>query len=458
MIFLLLLCIICMTIYTFIFFYTLQRERRVSGFVIAVGMYDLVYGILPTFIFWQVILKGMMSPYINTKLDTSSIGALKSSYHYMYALIGFAFMTLMYYSRPLIKVKKTKKIGNVINTVSSQTTELTAWVSLLAGTVSLFLWSKAYGSIGALILQANRVRSGMGSAKNNLAFFKQPATVLLVVTYLFFEMTLQSDKKSIKRLRSFIGFIVSAYLSYLFLMADDGRLTMLLFLLGFVWMYASKKTIKSVPKMCLKLAAILAMAGGTILQLDNITYYLRFNAWPVEQETSNLMYSMLKELIFLPLGGQISIAAAWSGKVGLTFLDDIVTGLFAWFPTRFKPQGFEDVWNVNTFLIYGNLDRRLHGQVPCGIITQGYYDFRIVGVITLCSTIGLIIKKFDELEYSGLTPLQYAISARIILAIFRAIPYFSLYDIILGLFSVFEIIMIDLFINSIIKTIRRKTL
>ena len=170
------------------------------------------------------------------------------------------------------------------------------------------------------------------------------------------------------------------------------------------------------------------------------------------------MYSMLKELIFLPLGGQISIAAAWSGKVGLTFLDDIVTGLFAWFPTRFKPQGFENVWNVNTFLIYGNLDRRLHGQVPCGIITQGYYDCRIVGVITLCSTVGLIIKKFDGLEYSGLTPLQYAISARIILAIFRAIPYFSLYDIILGLFSVFEIIMIDLFINSIIKTIRRKTL
>ena len=121
--------------------------------------------------------------------------------------------------------------------------ELTAWISLLVGAVSLFLWSKAYGSIGALILQANRVRSGMGSVKNNLAFFKHPATVLLVVAYMFFEMTMQSEKKSIKKLVNLIGFIISAYLSYLFLMADDGRLTMLLFFMGFAWIQSSKKII-----------------------------------------------------------------------------------------------------------------------------------------------------------------------------------------------------------------------
>ena len=136
----------------------------------------------------------------------------------------------------------------------------------------------------------------------------------------------------------------------------------------------------------------------------------------------------------------------------------MITGLFTWFPTQFKPQGFNDVWNINTFLIYGNLDRRLHGQVPCGIITQGYYDLRIAGVIILCSFAGVIIKKFDELEYSDLTPLQYAIRAKLVLAIFRAIPYCSLYDITLGFFSVFEIVVIDCIVNSTIKTLRRNRL
>lgn len=461
MIFLLLLSIGCMLMYTFFFFYEMQRKRRISGFIIAVGMYDLIYGMLPTLIFWQVGTNGSLKSYINMKLDISSIGGLKFCYHYVYALIGFTFMVLMYYSRPLYKNEKTKKTRNEINIMSNQAMELTAWGSLLVGAVSLFLWSKAYGSIGALILQANRVRSGMGSVKNNLAFFKHPATVLLIVAYMFFEMIIQSPKKSMKRLLNFFGFAISASLSYLYLMADDGRLTMLLFFLGFAWIYSSKKTINSVPKMCLKLTAILAVAVVFILQLDNITYFLRFNTWPSDQGArqgaSNLIYAMLEELIFLPIGGQTSIAAAWSGKVGLTALDDLVTGLFAWLPTRFKPQGFEDVWNINTVLIFGDLSVS-HGQYPCSIITQGYYDFRIIGVIVLCSIVGLIIKKFDEIEYNDLTPFQYAISAKMVLIIFRLIPYFSLYDVTLGLFSVFEIIAINFFFNNIINTARRKTL
>lgn len=458
MILLLLLSIICMIVYTFVFFRALQRKRRFSGFVVAVGMYDLVYGMLPTLLLWQICFKGNLASYINRMLDMSSTGILELFYHYIYALIGFAFMVLMYYSKPLYKIVCVGTERNKIKNVNGITMELTAWISLLVGAVSLFLWSKAYGSIGALILQANRVRSGMGSVKNNLAFFKHPATVLLVVAYMFFEMTMQSEKKSIKKLVNLIGFIISAYLSYLFLMADDGRLTMLLFFMGFAWIQSSKKIIKSVPRMCLKLMVILAVAVVFILQLDNITYFIRFNIWPSEQTTNNLMYSMVKELIYLPIGGQTSINAVWNGKISLTAVDDLITGLFTWFPTQFKPQGFNDVWNINTFLIYGNLDRRLHGQVPCGIITQGYYDLRIAGVIILCSFAGVIIKKFDELEYSDLTPLQYAIRAKLVLAIFRAIPYCSLYDITLGFFSVFEIVVIDCIVNSTIRTLRRNRL
>lgn len=457
MIFALLLCSVCTVFYTFVFFYILKRQRTMSGFVVVVGMYDVVYGILPLMIFLQLATDGNLITYIQNIIDTSYEGILALVYHYVYALIGFSCMVLLYFSRPIKKVTvKNFLCQEEQNEIKA--TELTAWISLIVGAISLTLWSKAYGSIGALILQANRVRSGMGAVKNGLAFFKHPATVLLITAYLFFVLVINSKEKLSSKIPNIVGLIISVYLAYLFLMANDGRLTTLLFFVGFIWIISCRKKIISVTKTSFKLIIVLFVGMLFILKLDSITYLIRYGTWPEIAESTGLFTSVIKELIFLPLGGQVSVQAAWTGKVGITIFDDIMTGFFSWFPTKFKPSAFIDVWNTNTYLIYGNLNRRLHGQVPCGIITQGYYDMRLFGVVIVCAFVAFFVKSFDKVDVEDFTAFQYAIGAKIILTIFRAIPYFSFYDIILGFFPIVEIILIKYFAESCIKTIRRRKL
>lgn len=438
------LSVICVFVYSGILLWHFSHKKEIDGFFIVSFMYDVVYGILPALLSWEVLFDGSQSNYVKRILDLSSEGILALLYYYLYALLCFIVVTLAYYGRikqlqlddrrPISK--KNKYPDSLLPTV--------AWICLAIGMCSLYLWSKAYGSIFILMQKANSVRSGYGGVTNSFAFFKHPAKVVMLCTMLFLTLILKGNptkKITVRSIRDFVGFILSSICSYLYLIANDGRLTIMIFLLALFWMFFAGKKIKHASRAILVGCVVIALGLLLLLQMDNITRYIRTGVWISENSGEKVTELIIRELGFLPQGGQTSILSAWNGKVGLTAVDDLITGVFAWIPTKFKPSGFDDVWNTNTILIYGDLSV-LHGQAPCSIVTQAYYDLRFAGIILFGILLGNFVRKVDDWKPSEDAMVKYAVKANIMEMLFRAVPYFSMFDIVLGFFPLLVVIVI----------------
>lgn len=438
------LSVICVFVYSGILLWHFSHKKEIDGFFIVSFMYDVVYGILPALLSWEVLFDGSQSNYVKRILDLSSEGILALLYYYLYALLCFIVVTLAYYGRikqlqlddrrPISK--KNKYPDSLLPTV--------AWICLAIGMCSLYLWSKAYGSIFILMQKANSVRSGYGGVTNSFAFFKHPAKVVMLCTMLFLTLILKGNptkKITVRSISDFVGFILSSICSYLYLIANDGRLTIMIFLLALFWMFFAGKKIKHASRAILVGCVVIALGLLLLLQMDNITRYIRTGVWISENSGEKVTELIIRELGFLPQGGQTSILSAWNGKVGLTAGDDLITGVFAWIPTKFKPSGFDDVWNTNTILIYGDLSV-LHGQAPCSIVTQAYYDLRFAGIILFGILLGNFVRKVDDWKPSEDAMVKYAVKANIMEMLFRAVPYFSMFDIVLGFFPLLVVIVI----------------
>lgn len=443
MVFLLIICMVFTLVYSTCVLWHFFKKREFDGLLVVGGIYDLVFGIFPTLISWQIVFHGSQSEYIKSVLDFSNDGIRALVFFHILAFIGFAGIWFSYYGRNERSVarRNNRHRLDAIRSIDARM-PIVAWICLVIGAVSLVLWAKAYGSIFVLIEKANMVRSGYGGVVNKLAFFKRPASVVLFCTLMFYTLVLNGkDGKGITATKclNVLGLGLSMGLSYLYLMANDGRLVILTFLLQLVWLTVAGRKIKSVLKTTLLGGGLLIAGILLISQMDSITHFIRVGTW--EKSESSVFAAMVRELIFLPRGGQTCIMAVWDKKIGLTIIDDLVTGVFAWVPSGLKPSGFQDVWNTNTLLIFGNLDVT-HGQQPCSIINQGYYDLRFVGVIVFSVLLGKCTKMVDKWDMKDGLLILRPIKAFSLEMLFRCVAYCSLYDIILGLFSLAVVLIV----------------
>lgn len=447
--FLFLICVTSTLIYTICTVRELYQKREITGFFVASAMYDLVFGILPMAIVAQLLWDGDEIQFIQGILDLTSDGIYALIYYYVLAFLGFVILCLSYHSKVNIHLKlmTDRTYRKFKRNNSTRHFLILSWLSLLIGIISLCLWSSAYGSIFNLILEANAVRSGVGSVTNSLAFFKHPARLVLICNFLFFSYLFKnkfSKKQLFHKLCGLTGLIITFGASILFLLANDGRLTIMLYILAILWLSTVGKRIHSMQRTILGGLAIICFSLFLINEMDSITHFIRFGEWI--DNGKSITSSIIHELSFLPIGAQTSVLAGWDNEVGLTIFDDLVTGLCAWLPSSLKPTGFEDVWNVNTILIWGDLSLS-HGQYPCSFITQAYYDLRVIGIILYCWGVGKVLKKIDQWSLSDSSLLTISLKAVIMAMILRGVAYFSFYDIMLGIFP----IIIILILNTMLK-------
>lgn len=416
--------------------------RRLDCFTMVIAIFIICYAIHPLFMY---ILKDVQNySFIQSRINFDTDGILNLLYSTFLTIIGFISLLIGYSGRTLsskgllstddleaIKMNhdKIEWQYNVRNTI------LTAWICLAIGCVSLFLWAHAYGSIWNLIVIANKVRSSAGGVSNSLAFFKRPAAIVQVCALIFFATFIKETAFNLRKISALVGFILASGATYLYLLANDGRLTIVLFLIGLIWIAIGQREIKHIGRYMILLILIFITGFILLANMDNITSFLRYGNWNSESKT-NILSSFLSELSFITVGNQTAILNRFNGKVGFTIIDDIMTGVCAWLPSSLKIGSFQDVWNINTNLYYGNSSIP-HGQSPCGFIAQGYYDLGIVGVILIGFLIGYMVKKFQYIWLSAkLNVFWLGISGALIASFIRLIPYCSMYDFILGLFPI----------------------
>lgn len=429
-------CLISTIVYSTVIYKYFIKIKKIDTLVVALGMFDIVYGIFPLLLLLQWHNSIEISRFVNSFALFDETCVIYLLYHYIYAFIGFIMILIGFFS--------TKKTSASILTkdINSRELKSIAWISLIIGIISLILWAKAYGTIFDLILQANAVRSGMGSVSNAMAFFKRPASLLLLTSYLFFSMLFKCKMSGlITKFLTFSGLLISVVCSVLYLLANDGRLTTVMFLSGFFYLYILNKRIRYPKVFLFGLPCVGVVSFYLLSYMDSITYFLRFGIWQSELAGESIINKLLHELFFLPLSGQKSMYYNWDNTRSYTLGDDLVTGLFAWFPYSLKPDGFSDVWNINTIQIFGDLNI-LHGQYPCTLISQCVYDLGLLGVILICYLFGKGLRLVECFYDNNSSPLTMAVYANVILIIMRAVPYFSFYDIMMGLFTIFLLFII----------------
>lgn len=441
-----LLCIV-------IFLNRIQRMRQFDGFTIILGMYIVIFGILPVLIYIFKDIEGY--GFISDKLDFSEDGKIALLYYEFLCVIGFVSLFVGYAGRYLsrngllsrydVKVTQVQRQKNGKSYephIEKDIICLTAWLCLFIGVVSLYLWARAYGSIFNLIQIANRVRSGRGNVQNSLAFFKRPATLVEMSAFIFFVLIVQEKRLTKRMVIYFLGFLISLVSSGLYLFASDGRLGMVLFVMGFIWAFVFLHPIRNLRKALLKTAFILVLALIALYYMDGITYYIRNGVWPADYASSSTFHMILDELMFIPVSGQLAIMSRAEGHIGFTIWDDLITGVCAWLPSSLKISGFRDVWDINTEL--WNVRFPISGQMPCNMISQGYYDLGIIGVILLCFGFGKVAGKFQRvlMETNMDNPFWIAVSARVMMRFVYEVPYCSIYSFVLGLFGVAVAILI----------------
>lgn len=303
--------------------------------------------------------------------------------------------------------------------------EATTLVSLLIGIMSLYLWSKAYGGIFNLIEIASIVRSSMSTVYNSLAFFKHPARIVLIASY----SSLILLKQGYKRILNSVVFALSFVYSLLFLLANDGRLSLALYFVVLIFILFDVMVERNFSRKKMRMLCIIAIAGFTFLMnADNITYYVAHGQLRPSATTSSLDF-FVNECAYILISGQKAVEHMTT--FNLLIIDDILCGLQAWLPTSLKVFPAVNIWDYNTTLATNGFN----GQFPCDFISTSLYDLSFIGPLVFSVFWGGVLKKAEKIRQSKSlfsTLCFYSLFS----CFFRLVSYCQLYDLVLGIFSI----------------------
>lgn len=254
------------------------------------------------------------------------------------------------------------------------------YLTLIIGGVSLIAIIISVGSIGNLLEMAETVRGheiGLADFIGiQLARLVLPARLITVSPFLFYLLILNRNKLSDK-----VIFVVSFILAIIFYFFNAGRSPLIMFILSFLYIFAKKRF----NKVWIKFLALAIIALPLLDVLNNTFVYFQTGIWyPIEIEYRVYVYDFSYPfMIILNLGEIVSIYGFRYGKDFITDILSLLPGIN--FETSFI--------NISEFI--NGINWRQRGGVPTDIMTFGYIQFGVVGVIFILLIIGFVFGKID---------------------------------------------------------------
>lgn len=403
--------------------YDISRKKRMQ----LVHIFNLTYVFTYGFYLSIIIFLHKVNQIQFTRRISYDSSNLKSLWIWFgLAVLGYIVFNFAY--RP-------QSVFNKLKAETTQTEEergdkrlqLTAIICLAIGLVSLYLWSRAYGGIFKLIDQADAVRNNASKVSNAIAFFKHPAKLVTIVSYVSLYLILKKHH----RVLNILIFAVSIVASLLYLLANDGRMSMALYFAVLFLISGRMFENISIWKV-IKLSLVVALGAAIVLNMDNITYWLRNSTYGT-RDVSHPFLNILNEYSFIIAAAQTSINFIFKGHGSMMLLKDISCGVFAWLPNSIKPQNLVNIWTLNTNLKFANPT----GQNPCDFVSTSIYDAGMFGTIILGTFWARIIKWIDQKHQNRNTPFFEVIYCYFALSVFRLVDYCLLYDVMMNMFCVF---------------------
>lgn len=317
---------------------------------------------------------------------------------------------------------------------SENTIVVSAWILTLLGLISLLIWSSAYGGPFSALKYANSIRAGRDIGINNrYSFFMKMIPFGQIGFYFFFSLLFTR-----KTFSNLLGFLISAIVTILYILANSSRMHMVLLFVILFLIYKLNTKIKKRDYIFFgigSISALLIMSSAesilNVLQGTNASIQIKFN-----------IFKVLAEEFFFPLTS-LQVYLKNSPPIRLHF--DLVSAILAWFPSSFRPDSLIKLEVFNTLLWKKTL---LFGGLPTDIVTTSLYELHFLGPIVLPFMYGIIARNFND-RYSNIK--EYHSSYQIVVKllgsfyILKAIPYNSYDNIMTNIFNlVFSILTIKL--------------
>ena len=235
-------------------------------------------------------------------------------------------------------------------------------------------------------------------------------------------------------------FAISFGISLSYYLVKDGRMIMAMYLLIVLFMWNDmfeKQT--NITKKLVKLGFAFVIFVLVVLNMDQLTYLLRYGTTYVANNSEPAVQSIMDELAYVFVAGQTSVKQFLTEGSPFLIGHDIASGLFAWVPSALTPDGLINIWSYNTQLVAGG---NALAQYPSDLISTSIYDLGLLGPILLPAVWGAIISKLDRMKRADSSPILIVVYYGMSMTLIRGINYSMISSTISSVFHIFVAVVV----------------
>lgn len=363
-------------------------------------------------------------------------------------ILEMLLITIIEYFIVTISYKSSKSSKFYYNKTSQRTIEpnnVSLTIILLFSSISVFLWTRAFGSVFSFIQQADSVRASYSKVANPFAFLEHFSKLFYFGFFLSIDNFYRKKSNGIYEFILIIAYLIGS-ITVMLCTDSRGALGELIIIISVYFMKIKANEGKSIVSLLLKFGILLILAFVLSAVAGTFFDYYRFKSEIVIPK-SNIFDTLEDELSFTFTSKLYALSSQSNIIFSCYFYNDLVNAVLAWIPSRFT-IGFMPgkLWDFNSSILGGS------GTSPTDFITASLYMFGLPGVIILPAMFGFALKKID----TSLNRKKFNSSRIVYFAFFAYLciwwaGYFGMYNTMLYLFAPLLAYVVCRFVNDKIK-------
>ena len=262
-----------------------------------------------------------------------------------------------------------------------------AIILFLVGVVSDFLYCRAYGGYIGYLEYSTFIRAGVTDVVyNRWSFLFAFRDCIVISSYLFLAQIKKDGKILVYRA---LLFAISLILSCMVLYANKGRLSFLIYFSVFILTYMLKKQKDSYFK--LRITNLLKFYA---LGLSGVLGFGYLSNLMGRSDNSRLLDLLFNEVAFVFSNFKVLVDNIKIGDARL--FSDIMSYPLYLLPSRFWRTIMPDTASdIITIFVFGSKKGMgdVYGEVPIDLISIGYIQFGIIGVVVFAVFFGFFVAK-----------------------------------------------------------------
>lgn len=419
-----------------------EKILNFSTFLLVSILYIICYGIVPLIIYTIDIPVGYEGTLGYLSYDPVTYEFL----YYNASLLTLLSYIVFYVSYRIARFKPKALLSSYLlnDKTLDKLFKISKWLFIL-GTVFFVLYISIFGSIKNMLLANKRMAYG-GNAEveveSSFLFLIILAKLVIFSTYLLWGIRKVGNNKA--KWYFYFSLIVALLLLFRF----SGRLTLMSFIATFALSGFILK--QRLPK--LKFTLLIAGVGFVLLFGKSIFKSILYDdAFSRRQERYTGENSFSTTI--LDIFGSFSfpynnIVFNLNNNTDFQFFIDILQFPLYILPSRIVPVKTVDTTiEVNTMNILGVKG----GIIPPDIVTYGYLNLGLIGIVLVAMLFGILCKYIDSYQRKGASAISIIISVALIFIVGFSVMYFNPKQVTIGVFYFFTSLALLRFFKPRIK-------